>query len=286
MISENPAESGSFVDVGGSRVFYRKAGGSGGETIILLHGFPTSSYDYRKLLSPLSKYGQVIAPDLFGFGYSDPSSENVPTAAKLLKFIGGFAEAVGLKRFVLAGHDWGGGGALIYAIQNPSAVSKLILMNMTVYPDWIDHFRRSPDYAQVRRMARSGFYRMMASSFLNAKQVKQLISPDVPISKEDLDQFVLFCKKAIRNMVTLYSDSSLKVVKETMEQILPRLPGLNIPTLIIWAKNDPYIPVAHADRLSGDIKASKLVFLENTGHFLLEEKPQQVGDIISDFLAG
>ena len=85
---EDPAKAGSFVQIGGRRVFYRKAGS--GQPIILLHGFPASSYDWRRLLAPLSKLGMVIAPDIYGFGYSDalsdrpPGSSSPPGAARIV----------------------------------------------------------------------------------------------------------------------------------------------------------------------------------------------------------
>ena len=270
----------------GKRVFCRKAGS--GEPIILLHGFPTSSYDWRKLLAPLSKFGTVIAPDIYGFGYSDPSKDPVPAAAKLTGFLDAFASAMQANRFALVGHDWGGTAALIYATQNPSRVSKLVLMNAPFYHDWTDHFRTSPEYLPARRSADSGFYRAMASRFVNRKQVKQLIapSPDIVISREDLDQYLFFFKKAIRNMSTLYSEASSRVVEETMSQVVPNLPRLDITTLIIWGKKDPYLPLEWAYRLNKDIKNSRLTVLEDTGHFLVEEKPEQVGQFIANFLAG
>ena len=284
MTREDPSRVGGFVEVKGKRVFYRKAGS--GQPIVVLHGFPTSSYDWRKLLGPVSKLGMVLAPDIYGFGYSDQSNDPVPAAAKLISFMEDFTSAMKFDRFALAGHDWGGAAALTYAVRNPSKVSKLVLMNMTVYPDWFEHIRTSPDYAQIRRLAQSGLYRGIAGRFMNRNQVKQLLAPNpsVVISKEDMDQYLVFVRKGIRNMSTLFSEASTKVVKETQAKIVQSLPGFSVPTSIIWAKNDPFVPLEHASRLNKDIRNSKLTFLEDTGHFLLEEKPEQVGQLVAGFL--
>ena len=281
---EDPSKAGSFVQTAGKRVFYRKAGS--GQPIILLHGFPASSYNWRRLLPPLSKLGMVIAPDIYGFGYSDALSDPVPAAAKLAGFMESFTSAMKLDRFALAGHDWGGAAALAYAVQNPSKVSKLVLMNMSVYPDLFEHVRTSPDYAQVRRLATSGLYRGIAGRFMNRRQVKQLIAPNpnVVISEDDLDNYLVFVRKGIRNMSTLYSEDSMRLVKETQAKILQSLPGFDIPTSIIWAKNDPFVPLEHAGRLNRDIRNSKLTFLEDTGHFLMEEKPNEVETLVAGFL--
>jgi pimeloyl-ACP methyl ester carboxylesterase len=282
---ENPAEAGSFVDVKGNRVFYRKAGA--GEPILLLHGFPTSSFDWRKLMAPLSRLGLVIAPDLYGFGRSDLPKGGAPTVAKLFPFIDDFVSAMKTERFRLVAYDWGGTLAIRYATEKPASVSKLVVMNTSIYPDWIDHVRRSHAYSQVRRMAESGFYRALAARFIGPGQVKRLIAPrqGTVLNSEELGQYVFFVKRAIGNMATLYSKDSINLIQESSDQLLSRVRGLEIPTLLVWGANDPFVPPDTGRRLNQDIKGSKLTMLENTGHFLLEEKPTEVAGMISDFLA-
>ncbi|MDA4135531.1 MAG: alpha/beta hydrolase [Thaumarchaeota archaeon] len=281
---DNPEEVGSFVDVKGNRVFYRKAGA--GEPILLLHGFPTSSYDWRKLIAPLSKLGLVIAPDLYGFGYSDIPKGSAPTVAKLFPFIDDFVSMMKMEQFRLVAYDWGGMLALRYAAGNPVSVSKLVVMNTSIYPDWIDHVKRSPAYSQVRRMADSGLYRTLAGSFISPGQVKHLIAPrqETVLTPEELGQYVFFVKRAIKNMATLCSKDSLSLIQKGTDKLLSRVRALEMPTLLVSGTNDPFIPSGTGGRLNQDIKGSKLVTLENTGHFLLEEKPTEVANMVSDFL--
>lgn len=283
---EDPLEVGTFIEVKGNKVFYRQAGS--GDPIVLLHGFPTSSYDWRKLLAPLSKFGKVIAPDLYGFGYSDLPIGDEPTAAKLFPFLDDFASSMKIQRFRLVGCDWGGGIAAAYAVNFPASISKLVLMNMTVYPNWGEHFQKSRAYSQVRRMASSGFYRIVARALLTPKQVRRMISPksEFVISDEELRQYVFFVKRAIGEMAKLYSKESAQAVQESMAGVRSKLRGFEVPTLLLWSENDPYVPPENGKRLNQDIQGSKLVILENTGHFIMEERPQQVIEALSIFLGG
>jgi pimeloyl-ACP methyl ester carboxylesterase len=285
VLLDNPTEVGSFVDVMGNRVFYRKAGA--GEPILLLHGFPTSSFDWRKLIAPLSRLGLVIAPDLYGFGYSDIPKGSAPTVAKLFPFIDDFVFTMKMERFRLVAYDWGGALALRYAAGKPASVSKLVVMNTSIYPDWIGQIHRSPAYSQFRRMADSKFYRWLAGNFIRPGQVKQLIAPrpETVLNPEELGQHVFFVKRAIKNTSTLYSRDSFNLIQKTTDRLLSRVRALEIPTLLVSGADDPFVPSDTGSRLNQDIKGSKLVMLENTGHFLLEEKPTEVAGIVSDFLA-
>src|SRR5713226_4370228 len=102
---EDPRQVGRYIEIKGNKVFYRQAGS--GEPIILLHGYPTSSYDWRKLLAPMSNFGRVIAPDLYGFGYSELPRGEGPLAARLFSFLDDFVSSMKLERFRLVAYDWG-----------------------------------------------------------------------------------------------------------------------------------------------------------------------------------
>ena len=118
--------------------------------------------------------------------------------------------------------------------------------------------------------------------------MKRLIAPrdETVLTQTELKQYVFFVKRAIKNMATLYSKDSVNLLQESMVQLLPKVRELNTPTLLLWGQNDPFVPPDNGRRLNQDIKGSKLSILENTGHFLLEEKPSEVVDMISSFLVG
>jgi pimeloyl-ACP methyl ester carboxylesterase len=269
--------------VGALNVFYRSSGA--GEPIVLLHGFPTSSYDWRRFLGPLSKYGKVIAPDLFGFGYSDSPKNGDYTLTGYSSFLRDFLSVMGIERFSLVGHDWGGFIALRYAIENPGSVSHLVIMDAILYTDWVQHERTSPNYAVIRRMVRHGLFRTMARLLVNKKSIKQMIAPGPEkfVSEEDLEHYVFFFKHSF-NALKLYSDAHLEWVEKNTPELSAKLKELVVPTQIIWGKDDPYIPPTTPLRLHNDIRGSALHILERTGHWPFEEMPEQVIELVASFL--
>jgi pimeloyl-ACP methyl ester carboxylesterase len=282
---EDPRHAGSFVDVRGAKVFFRSAGS--GSPIVLLHGFPSSSYDWREFLAPLSKFGRVIAPDLYGFGYSEAASPN-----DLSKFVQEFAAALSIDRFTLGGYDRGGSLALEYAIENPGRVSRLIVMNATTYPDWVDHARKSSAYAPTRRMMSSSFVRSIALTFfLSRKGLQRILAPTsgVKIADDILDQQSIFYKRGIRNLAKMrpvpYTEPYFAETEELRRRLAEKVQDLRMPTLLVFGEDDPYFPVGTAEHLHGDIAGSTLHVLEHTGHVLTEERPKEVIDLIVAFLA-
>jgi len=282
---EDPRQVGSFVDVRGVKVFFRSAGS--GSPIVLLHGFPSSSYDWREFLAPLSKFGRVIAPDLYGFGYSEASSQ-----IDISKFIPEFAAAMSLDRFTLGGYDRGGSLALEYAIENPGRVSRLIVMSTTTYPDWVDHARKSPAYAPTRRMMSNSLVRSIALTFfLGRKRLQHILAPTsgVKIADDILDLQSVFYKRGIRNLARMrpvpYTEPYFAAIEEERHRLAEKVRDLRMPTLIVFGKDDPYFPLGTAEHLHRDIAGSTLHVLEHAGHVLTEERPKEVIDLIVAFLA-
>ncbi len=273
---------GSFVEAGGVRVFYRSAGT--GHPILLLHGYPTSSYDWRRLILPLSKFGRVLAPDLYGFGHSE-----TPEIIDLSSFLQGFLSALSVERFTFAGYDAGGVLGLSYTVENPAMVKRLILMNTTCYPDWVDHSRTSRSYATVRRLMSRPVYAKTAARMLNRWAVRRILgSPSVEIGREELDEQVRFFKRGIRALLQMrprpYTEKFFNIAAERLGKISAKVPSLRIPTLIVFGEDDPYFPPGTAEHLHRDISGSKLHVLPKTGHFLMEEQPMQVLGLMTSFL--
>lgn len=282
---EQPGRVGSYLEVEGARVFYRSAGS--GEPIVLLHGYPTSSYDWRGLMEPLSKLGRVIAPDLYGHGYS-----GMPKDGNLVGFLPGFLAAMSIEHSTLVGYDAGGFLGLTYAVANPSRVDKLVFMNAPAYPDWIEHARTSASYAPLRRMMTSPLYRSFALVMMNRRLLHRILaSPSgADIPPEDLAQQLVFFRRGMRGLARMqprpYTEPFFRAIEAPMASLAGGLNRLTMPTLLIFGREDPYIPAATAGRLHQDIQGSALQVLEETGHFLLEQRPQEVTRLISSFLSG
>src|SRR6185437_507424 len=132
------------IDVGGLHIFYREAGPKNAPTILLMHGYPTSSVMFRNLIPILSKKYHVIAPDLPGFGFSDAPDRNKYhyTFANLTKTMQSFIDNMGLKRFSLYIFDYGAPVGLRLALANPEKITGIISQNGNAYVqgllDWSD----------------------------------------------------------------------------------------------------------------------------------------------------
>lgn len=129
----------NYADIDGIKIFYREAGDPSKPTILLLHGFPSSSHMYRDLIPLLAKKFHVVAPDYPGSGYSDapPASKFEPTFANLAKVMNDFTTAVDLKDFVIYMQDFGGPVGFRMAVQHPERVKGLIIQNANAYEEGI-----------------------------------------------------------------------------------------------------------------------------------------------------
>jgi pimeloyl-ACP methyl ester carboxylesterase len=284
-MSEEPSRVGEFVDVGGVRVFYRSAGS--GEPIILLHGFPTSSYDWREVIGPFSGFGRVLAPDIYGHGYS-----GMPKGGNLLGFLPGFLSALSIENFNFVGYDAGGYIGLAYAVANPTRVDKLVIMNAPAYPNWIGHARTSPSYAPLRRMMTNPPYRWLGLAMLNKSLVQRLLTAPSgsPMPPEDLALQLQFFRRGMKGLVQMrprpYTEPFFKAMEGAMAWLAQGLQHLTMPTVLIFGRDDPYIPDDTPGRLHEDIKGSTLHLLDRTGHFLMEQRPKEIASLISPFLSG
>ena len=117
------------VSVNGIKIFYREAGDAGKPTILLLHGFPSSSSEFRTLLPLLSRQFHVVAPDYPGFGFSDaPDAKTfTPTFANLTSVMEGFVQTVGLTKFAIFMHDFSGPVGFRFTVAHPEMVRGLII---------------------------------------------------------------------------------------------------------------------------------------------------------------
>src|SRR5882724_5672604 len=126
-----------FVDVLGVRIFYREAGPADGKTLLLLHGFPSASHQFRRLIDALGTRYRVIAPDYPGFGHSDapPPSAFTYSFDHLADTVEAFCEALGLRRFTLYAFDFGGPVGFRVAVRHPDWIAGLIVQNANAYDE-------------------------------------------------------------------------------------------------------------------------------------------------------
>lgn len=242
---------------------------------LLLHGVPESSHMWRSLLPALSGAGwRTVAPDLPGFGDSpvDPPT----TWERQVEAVERFRVDAGLEHVVLVVHDWGGLIGLRWACEHPDAVRALVISGTGFFPDGRWHGMaegmRAPGTGEelMASLTRDGFAGMM----------RQLSGG---LDDESIDEYwkCFADEPHQRAVLELYRSGDFSV----LERYDGRLAALGVPTLLLWGAGDGFAPPASAERFAREIPGSRLVVLDDAGHFVFEDAPEACADAVVEFLS-
>ncbi len=289
VVNNVPRVTHRFVEVGGVRVFYREAGPQDAPTMLLLHGFPSGSHQFRRLIDALGGRYRLIAPDYPGFGHSDaPESATVGgpfayTFERLADVIEGFCERLGLERFVMYVFDFGAPVGFRLATRHPEWIAGLVVQNGNAYDEGLSAGARQfvalrpdveGDEEKVRGVLTLGATR---GQYVGGATDPELIAPD----GWTLDQHFLDLPGRKQIQVDLAFDYHTNV------ELYPRwqawLREHRPPTLIAWGRHDFFFPEPGARAYLRDLPDAEL-HLFDTGHFALEENLPEVAPLIAAFL--
>ncbi|MCC9033006.1 alpha/beta hydrolase [Chryseobacterium sp. Ch-15] len=273
--------------VNGVNIFYREAGPKDAPTILLLHGYPTSSHMFRNLIPILSKKFHVIAPDLPGFGYSDAPdrSQFDYTFDNMTKIMQGFIDGLGLKRFAIYVFDYGAPTGYRLALANPEKITGIISQNGNAYVEGLSSgwnpIRKywENETEENRDALRSSFVTFEATKFQYFEGVadSSLIAPE----SYTLDQFFLDRPDSKEKQLDLLQDyrSNVALYPKFQEYFRTYQPKL----LAVWGSKDPFFLPAGAEAYKKDIPKATVKFYD-TGHFALETHVEEIGIEIIKFL--
>ena len=272
--------------INGLNVFYREAGGKNLPTVLLLHGFPTSSHMFRNLIPILAENYHVVAPDFPGFGQTDlPDHKQFSyTFSNLADIIGKFTEAIGLKQFSIYIFDYGAPVGLRMALKHPERIAAIISQNGNAYVEglsdgWNPIRAYWKDPSQKNRDALRSMLTPQTTEFQYVHGVadKSLVSPD----GRSLDDFYLARPGAHEAQLDLFLDyaNNVALYPEFQSFFRKQKP----PLLAVWGKNDPFFLPAGAEACKRDIPNAEVQFLD-TGHFALETHCAEIGAAILKFL--
>jgi pimeloyl-ACP methyl ester carboxylesterase len=272
-----PEARESTVLIGGVRIFYREAGA--GEPILLLHGVPTSSYLWRRLLPRLAGFGRAVAPDHYGFGRSDKPADADYSVPGYVRYLEGFTAALGLDRLHLIVHDFGGPFGLAFAIAHPERVRSVVLLNTVFYSDYEWH-----PLAKIWRTPGDGEDLMAGWTRERfGEGLRKWLAHPENVTGADLDAYYEpIADPAMRAAILkLYRNTTPSEHPEWEE----RLRRLGVPALIVWGRRDPFLPPEWAERFHRDLAGSALAIIDDAGHFVQEDQPEKVAQLIEAFYA-
>jgi haloalkane dehalogenase len=254
---------------------YREAGNADDPAVVLVHGYPESSYMWREILPPLAGAGyHAIAPDLPGYGDSEAGAGG-GAWERHVEALERFRTGLGLESLILVVHDWGGLIGLRWACDHPDAVDALVISDTGFFSDgkWRgpgEILRTEGQGEQfVGGVDRDGFANLLGA-------VSTHITPDA------VDEyFKAFGDEDRRNgQLELYRSGDF----EKLEPYEGKLAQLGVPTLMLWGSDDFAAPVAGAHRFEGEIPGSEVVVLDGTGHFVVEDAPDRYAEELLRFL--
>ncbi|TFW21250.1 alpha/beta hydrolase [Massilia arenosa] len=275
------------VDVNGASIFYREAGDAALPTILLLHGFPSSSHMYRDLIPLLAERYHAVAPDYPGSGYSEAAAGMPATFDALADVVAGFVEAIGLRRYALYLQDFGGPVGMRLALRHPERVSGLVVQNANAYEEGLSDILRH-NIAQLKPGARTDAdAQPLLDMILNPDGVRfmyetgardpQHLNPDA--WAHDLARLDVGDNRRIQE--GLLRDYHSNVALYPAWQAWLR--AAQVPALVAWGRGDPLFVEAGARAWQRDLPRAELHLLD-TGHFALEEDAPRIAQLVLHFL--
>jgi pimeloyl-ACP methyl ester carboxylesterase len=267
-------------------IFYREAGSADAPTVLLLHGFPSSSHMYRDLIPLLAQDFHVVAPDLPGFGLSDvPSHTAFPyTFENLASVMTRFTEQLKLDRFAIYVFDYGSPVGLRMALQHPECVTAIVSQNGNAYEEGLsDGWNPIRQYWQQPTQKNREALRMLLTAETTYWQYSHGVPDATAISPDGytLDAHYLARPNVEDAQLDLFLDyaSNVALYPAFQDYFRTHRP----PLLAVWGRNDPFFLPAGAEAFKRDIPQAKIVFYE-TGHFALETHAAEIAQEMRAFL--
>ena len=253
---------------------YRESGSAGGPPVLLVHGYPESSYMWRGPLAALGEAGwRALAPDLAGYGDSEPDPPG--TWERHIERLGRFVAELELGPVVLVTHDWGVPIGLRWACDNAGAARALVISDGGFFAD-----RRWHDLANVMRTPGEG--ERLIAAYTREGFGQAIAAVSTGISEEALDEYWKgFAGDVPRQgQLDLYRSGDF----EKLEPYDGCVARLALPTLIVWGGQDRFATVKMAHRFNNQIPGSELVVFEDAGHFVWEDEPTRATEALVEFL--
>jgi pimeloyl-ACP methyl ester carboxylesterase len=274
-----------YTDVGGLRVHYAEAGDPAAPPLILQHGWPENWWAWRDLIGPLSEHYRVICPDMRGLGWTDAPPDGYEKP-QLAADVVGLLDQLGLERVRYVGHDWGGFIGFLACFEHPGRFERF--MPLSIPHPWAPEGRPDP-----RRLLRLWYQAVIAAPVLGPIAVGRLGFPIQILRKSRLAgdwpaEVLEVYGEALKRPE--YVNSSVQIYRSFLtREVIPLAKGaygdkrLTVPTLLMVGTSDPVAQIdevykEHADDMTVE-------FVEGSGHWLPEEKPEVVLGRALEFLA-
>jgi haloalkane dehalogenase len=254
---------------------FKAAGDAANPAVLLVHGYPESSYMWMPAMEALAARGlYAIAPDLPGYGDSPPDPPG--TWERHVEALEELRADQGLERVALVGHDWGGLIGLRWACDHPDAVWAIVASDTGFFAD-----ARWHDMAKAMRTAGRG--EELVDGMTRERFDRILRGFSTGMEDRAIDEYykAFADEPRRRGQLELYRSGDF----EKLEPYEGRLAALGVPFLALWGEEDPFAPVAAAHRFEREVPGARVQVIANTGHFVYEDAPEEAAEALAAFLS-
>ncbi len=265
-----------FAIVDGHRLRYVRSGS--GPAVVLVHGFGSSLFTWKDLIPGLGRDHEVVALDLPGFGLSDDPPDL--TIGDLPRAVLGLMDRLGIRCAALVGSSMGGATVALLAAERPESVSALVLIDAAGFdlgPSGQPRFVRIMMSPLAELMAHLPGKRLLVELAL-----REVFYDDRLVTDERLAEYLRDAERPAGYVSVRSLGKSLQGHTRIVEDALAKV---RAPTLVVWGRQDAWIPLADAARFSSAIAGSRQVLIADSGHLPQEERPQELLAYLRPFLA-
>ncbi|MDG5789697.1 alpha/beta hydrolase [Evansella sp. AB-P1] len=235
--------------------------------IILLHGFVSSTYTFKRLIPLLKEHFSVVAIDLPGFGRSEKSKVFVYSFENYAALVYDCINYFSFKDVILVGHSMGGQISLYLAKKHPELIKKMVLLCSSAYREKAKNSLRYSSYLP--------FFTFFARRWIMKKDINETLNNVFSNSSYIHDELIHEFSRPLKEKA--FYCSLVRLLRHR-EGDLPsqELKKINVPTLLIWGEADKVVPFELGLRLSKDLPKAEIISYENTGHLITEERPRDI----------
>jgi pimeloyl-ACP methyl ester carboxylesterase len=273
------SEHSRFTDVDGVRVHYQEAGEKAAPTLVLIHGFASSTLVWSKVFLGLAQAGfRVIAPDMLGYGYSGKPRNGEYTIEGQARLMIGLLDRLKITRATLVGSSYGGAVAATCALDYPDRVGNLVLVGAV-------NNNRPLEFKLMRFFGSRVLGDLVSPLLIGSRRLLRMRMKQV----YDRHAWVLDERRVDARHRPLRAAGTHRAIIRTVrswnaQRISNDASLIRQPTLLLWGENDPEIPLADGERLHAEIAGSRLIVFHDCGHLPHEEYPGAFTEVVADFM--
>lgn len=258
--------------------------GGRGRPLVLVHGFGASRFTWRRWTPSLEARHRVFRVDLKGFGDAPRPRDGRYGPLDQAELLVEWIRRRDLQDISLVGHSLGGGivlySALRFLDEDPGRVRSLVIVSGAAYPQQIPKYIGLARLPVLPRLALG----VVPPRALLRRVLREITHPDVPISEEQVEGYAAPLDRPGTRRAIL--EAARQVLPQGLDAVVARYPRMTLPTLLLWGRQDPVVPLSVGERLARDLPRARLEVLDRCGHLPQEERPAEGLARILPFLEG